>query len=488
MALFTERRGSRHDRIGGLERPALSYVSARALAREWGIFTSADARARIAWLCEVGDRARVSSSAERGRLLGWDLVRAVAVASWAYHAYLLDLATAWATMVHASATLQRAFRSWEELGESCLAGHARFVGDDLELHTLRSGTLTRLLSGEDSPWVALAFDGELASAHAPPDLEPREVHVDPDGGADARSIEEALDKVLPGDRIVLAPGTYREQIDVEKSVEIAGRPGATIACPDACCVFVRASSVVLRDLRIVTQAVPDSEPMHAVIVHAHFARLERCDVSAARFGVYLASDKARVDLIDTVVHGCRVGVFGEGGVLVAEGGAWAGSTAANAQLSGEPEAHVARTRITGAEASGVSVGRGAVVRLVDVEIEGNRAGVDALEGSVVHIDRARITGQQEGGARAFGANARLQLVDTVLADNGAVNLGAVGSHAVEARGCHLHAAGVAAWADGGARLVLRDCRVGRGTEGVVREMNGGAVVLEDCVTDDVVDA
>lgn len=121
-------------------------------------------------------------------------------------------------------------------------------------------------------------------------------------------------------------------------------------------------------------------------------------------------------------------------------------------------------------------------------IEENAFGVDVLDGGEARVEGGRIASQKGGGARAFGADARLRLRGTSLVDNGSVNLGAVGANAVEAHDCTLEGAAIAAWADQGGRILLHGCRVGTGSEGVIRETGDGRVVLEGCVADDAVEA
>lgn len=488
MGLIVERNGMSHELIGGMERPAYSFVSARLLARDWGILTSDDAIAGIQWLRQEGHRAALARGRERERLLGWDLLRAVAVASWAYHAYLIEIDVAWRAMVEVSRDLQRAYRSWRELGESYLLGYATQLGHDEELETMRSGTLPRLLSREDSPWLALRYDMELPPADRPPSLEPREILVDPAGSGDATTIEDAMALARAGDRVVLSPGTYRERVDIETAVELVAHGDATIEGDDSCCLFVEASSVVARGVRFASKVSSDGEAMHAVIVHAHFARLVDCDISAARFGVYLASDKARVDLVRTTVRDSQVAVFAEGGQLVVADTSLLGSGAANAQCQGETQALFLRGRVAGGQNAGVCVRRGARATITGVTIEGNAFGVDVLDGGEARVEGGRIASQTGGGARAFGPDAQLRLQGTSLVDNGSVNLGAVGANAVEAEECSLEGAAIAAWADRGGRILLRDCRVGSGAEGVVRETSDGQVRLEGCVADDAIEA
>jgi hypothetical protein len=479
MGLIVERNGLDHTQIGGMERPGRSYVSARLLARDWGIFTGEDALERIGWLRARGSRSERAH--DRERLLGWDLLRAVAVASWAHHAYLLELDVAWRHMVEISRELQQAYRSWRELGQSYLHGYATQIGDDQELAILRDGTLPRLLSRQDSPWLALPFDLALAPADRPPALAPNELLVDPDGGGDAKTIGDALKLARPGDRVVLSSGTYRERVDIRTPIELVARGAATIEGDDSCCLFVNASSVVASGLRLSAKVSSKNEPMHAVIVHSHLARLVDCDVSAPRFGVYLASDKARVDLVRSTLHDAQVAVFAEGGQLVIEDSSLLGSAAANLQCAGETHARVVRGRIAQSGQAGVCVRRGANAELRGVTLEGNEFGIDVLDGGAAHAEGGRIVGHRGGGARAFGPEARLSLQGITLTDNGAVNVGAVGATAVVAEECTMEGAGAAAWADQGGRILLRSCRVGLGSEGLTREMNEGRVVLEACV-------
>jgi len=51
------------------------------------------------------------------------------------------------------------------------------------------------------------------------------------------SIQQAVDCAQPGDTVDVAPGTYREQVVINKDLTLTGRPGAVVEAPDAPATF-----------------------------------------------------------------------------------------------------------------------------------------------------------------------------------------------------------------------------------------------------------
>jgi hypothetical protein len=471
------------DLVGGMERPGYSFVSTRMLARDWGILTVADARARLDWLEQEGHRHAYPGRIAPAELLGWDLVRLIAVAGWAYHAYLIDLEDAWGRMLRGARALQAAYPSWEAIAESYLRGYTVHFGEDEEAVSLREEVVRDLLVDPSSPWVELPFATPLGPAAVPPVVVQATRVVDAGGGGDFATLKEALEAAEAGDRIVVRPGVYRERIDIVTPVEIVGEEGACIETSEACCLFVKKSAATVQGLRFRSGTSQAGQAMHAVIVHGFFLKMIDCDVASARAGVYLTNGDAYASLEGTRIHeAATAGVLVEGGTLIVRGGEVSGTKAASIQL-GACTARIDGVTCRGAEQTAVLCLAGVDLEVRDARLRENAAGIDVTGGARAIVLSSEIVANRGGGARAFGPSSALHLAGCRVADNGAINLGAVQSTEVLATDCEIVGGDCAAWADHGAIVRLQGCRVGLGAEGVVREMNGGRVIIEASATD-----
>ena len=483
-AVLIRRNEMRLDTLGGMDRPGYSFVSARMMARDWGIFTAEEALERIDWLLERGHRDDLESESAKHAHTGYDLVRASGVAAWSWHAYFLELDDAWSRMVDIARQLQSTYRSWSEVAASYLRGYERMFGRDQELELLRDGIVPDLLTAADSPWL-LPFELRLDAAIPAPKPRRSELLVDPANGSAFATIREALRAAKTGDIVRVAAGTYRERIDIVTPVEIEGVGEVDIENDEACCVFMKASSGSLSNLRFRSGTSAAGEAMHAVIVHAHFLRLADCVVRSARSGVYLTNDKAHVSLLRTRVENtASVGVLVEGGRLSMDECVVEGSGVANVQVGGESEARLVDCRLEGAAQTGLTIVEGARASAKRCTSRANLAGLDVTSGGHLEVEGGQVSDNQGGGIRIFGAASSIRVEGARIADNGSVNVGANEATDVAFYDCELSGGGLGAWADHGSRIVLEACRVGRGTEGLVREMNGGKVSLVRCHSDE----
>ncbi len=124
QGVLTELFGASHARMGGLPRPLGSHFAALFLRRDWDVRHAGEALSRVEWLLGEGHRLDYAARTDRhaDEFLAWDLVRAAAVAGWAYAAYHLSLCEAWSWMVRASRELQRTFDGWDDVGASYVEG------------------------------------------------------------------------------------------------------------------------------------------------------------------------------------------------------------------------------------------------------------------------------------------------------------------------------------------------------------------------------
>jgi parallel beta-helix repeat protein len=95
------------------------------------------------------------------------------------------------------------------------AGEGRTVF--LKKRTVSTIMLTLLLTS----MLTLAFNVQPVKA------EPKTWYVDDDGGADFTKIQDAINAAGPGDTILVAVGTYNENITVSKSISLIGENTST---------------------------------------------------------------------------------------------------------------------------------------------------------------------------------------------------------------------------------------------------------------------
>lgn len=151
--------------------------------------------------------------------------------------------------------------------------------------------------------------------------EPRQWFVCPNGMGDYLSISEALAVAAPSDTIFVLPGTYREEVVVEKSISLLGRPAGggevTIEAMDGDGVQIAASGVTLSDF-VVRADTPKA--FGAVAFPAtEGTRLERCRVIAGG-GTGVAIMRGAAAVLDNCsMEKCLIGIRTDGTVRVEQG-------------------------------------------------------------------------------------------------------------------------------------------------------------------------
>jgi hypothetical protein len=141
------RRMPRHDLLGGAEKSPDSERTTRTiLANSWGIESREKLLETLTWLSTEGHQAKYGEAreiflspgdrdgeevaffvkhndplGERG-LTAWDQVRLIAVAGWGYLAGFISEQEAWDFVTPAAKTLQRTYKSWNELGQAYYLG------------------------------------------------------------------------------------------------------------------------------------------------------------------------------------------------------------------------------------------------------------------------------------------------------------------------------------------------------------------------------
>ncbi|MGP4111754.1 right-handed parallel beta-helix repeat-containing protein [Streptomyces sp. 4N509B] len=309
------------------------------------------------------------------------------------------------------------------------------------------------------------------------------------------TVAEALAVAVDGDVLVLAPGTYRENLVIEHAVTMRGpeesKDGpARIAPPEGVPLTVRGSATV-RCLRIEGQdtAVP------AVLVEAGSPELAALTVHTSSATGIAVRGGAR-----PTVRGCGVRNAAGSGISVADGAGGlfeecevAESGQPGVQVQGPAHVRLDRCRIRDAGGAGLAVsGEGSAVEATDCGIHGVRgAGVRLADRATAHLTDCRVSETTADGVTLDG-EAVLTLADSQVHD--------IPENAVDLRSrsvltlqrttiSRFGRNGVSAW-DAGTHADAHDCEIHESTGDypAVWVSDGATAVLESCRVHDVPDA
>lgn len=196
--VLTQMHEADHRWLGGRAPSADATAEcAKILSSWWGVTSAAELAETLDWLRDDGHRAAWDELAEELRdfgldpddapdddddeeeaaqwrqkqlvaawaprigarsLIAWDAGRLVSVVGWAFHARLIDPASAWAEILGAARKLQSTHASWSEVGQLYALGKQFWRGGaDPELDR----AVHALLSSPTSPWVQLPWNVSL---------------------------------------------------------------------------------------------------------------------------------------------------------------------------------------------------------------------------------------------------------------------------------------------------------------------------------------
>jgi hypothetical protein len=203
-SVLFERNGARHDMLAGADNATLKPGEIKSMLKDsWDIETRGHLLEQLEWLRTGGHRAawekhfrdyggmsekeidarsrRIEAEEDRviwktlwknasraakfkGGLIGWDLARYVALCRWGYAAGYLTQEEAWKRMDPVVKDLQKAYTSWEELGEAYCIGYDCWrpgKGESTEK------AFERLKTADDSPWKTTPWKLKLVSLEKP---------------------------------------------------------------------------------------------------------------------------------------------------------------------------------------------------------------------------------------------------------------------------------------------------------------------------------
>jgi tRNA A-37 threonylcarbamoyl transferase component Bud32 len=281
--------------------------------------------------------------------------------------------------------------------------------------------------------------------------------VCPDGGGHHTRIGDAVRAAPPGTRVLVRPGLYREELLLDKPLEVFGEgpPGGVIVeGTRAPCLRLGAAWAAVRGLTLRGRR-------GAVEIPGGRLLLEDCTVTGeTQAGVAVHGPTA-----DPVLRRCRVQHGRAAGVHVWDGGrgrleecdvAGHGSAGVRAELGGSPL--LWRCHIRDNRHDGVHVSASGAVTLEECDVTGNGgAGVAVTYEGTAALHRCRV---HDGGGPGVwvAAHGRGALLDT---------------HVWRQSG-----PGVAVGPGGWARLV--QSRIERNQGGPLRVSGDGTVLVQDC--------
>jgi hypothetical protein len=239
---------------------------------------------------------------------------------------------------------------------------------------------------------------------------PATLRVAPDGSADFRRIQDAINHAYRGAAVVIGPGRYEEQLVLIRAIEIRadGPPGrVTVASAGGPCLRVDTDRAEVHGLSFVKTG---PGPAAAVEVERGRVLFEECSItSAGRAGVLVSGPLALPAL-----RGCRIHDGAEVGVLVSDR---ALATLEDCRISDQGAAgievimggrlRVERCRVLNAGAEGVRVGGDGTALLQDSALAGGGAANLACVGGSVRLERCAIGDGRADGVRIAAGSAAL---------------------------------------------------------------------------------
>jgi hypothetical protein len=179
-AILTSINRASHSELGGGVKGTQGEVNARAILKNaWGIDTHDELVSMIRWLMDEGTTAEYfgvrsagdaanpklafvrqhqAQIGERG-LMAFDLCRVVSMAGWGALSGLCTEDEAWGFIVPSANKLQKAYKSWEDVGEGytlgCAFWNAKYEGECRD-------AMAKLKADPSSPWNTIPWKTDLS--------------------------------------------------------------------------------------------------------------------------------------------------------------------------------------------------------------------------------------------------------------------------------------------------------------------------------------
>ena len=227
--------------------------------------------------------------------------------------------------------------------------------------------------------------------------------VDPYHRGDFITVSEAIEAALPGDRILIRPGFYRECLVIDKPLEILGDgPAADIQihARGAHTVVFRAS--IGRIANLTLRQAGGKGMWHGVDITQGRLEMEDCDITSESGACVAIHGGADPRLRGNIIHDAkRHGVWVcDQGLGILEDNEITANTYAGVEIGNGSNPTLRRNRIYEGKQSGVLVWGQGLGILEDNDITANtRAGVEIKTGGNPTLRRNRIHRNEYEAAR-----------------------------------------------------------------------------------------
>jgi nitrous oxidase accessory protein NosD len=241
--------------------------------------------------------------------------------------------------------------------------------------------------------------GNLSGGLRLPLAEPTELEIlypDPRYG----SLQEAVDALLPGGRLVLQAGDYTPGVAIAKALTLEAAPGARVVLVGNPITWRNAPPVLSliagARLRLRGVEIIGGNPGLLLAADAQ-GIIEDCTITGNWWTGLIARDAARLELIATTVS--QNGDAGYG-----------------LRLQDSAQARIVDSTITRNDRVGISLVATAQAEILGSTISENHGGLSGRDASQVNLENSRIVGNRSYGLLLIGA-AEIQIRDSLISGN-----------------------------------------------------------------------
>jgi len=308
--------------------------------------------------------------------------------------------------------------------------------------------------------------------------------VCPHGTGDSRTICGALAAARPGGRIIVRPGTYPEQLDISRPIEIIGpeHGQAIIETNGVPCVQMAAATATISRISFSSGTLESDAAAPAINQLRGILVLEQCDIRSGITGVFSAGPGTRLEMRDCCIRSCVIYglVIAAGAELVVEHSLFEGNGLSDIAVDAG-NACVTSCSFKDCRKTSIYFTNHSHGMLDRCDIAGARScGMIIENGSDPHIRGCRI---RESGDRgiSFQAHGRGTVEDCDILDNQGSGITHGSDSAPVLRSCRIHGNG---WYGiqmfSGARAIVEDCDVWGNVHANIWISHNAAPMIQRC--------
>jgi hypothetical protein len=217
------------------------------------------------------------------------------------------------------------------------------------------------------------------------------------GSGNCTTIQEALDRVDPDGTIYVESGTYRESLQIKRSIRLVAR-GKDVSIEHCVpCLVIAAQNVTVEGFKI--RGIGQEKENPAIQVTAQGCEIKACNISSeSTIGVLIHGREARATL-----NGCKIYDTQKIGVCI----------------EGEGSLELEDCTIEQAGEKGISVSDGAIASLKRCSIKNNKSNGVYVEKGTLIMDKCNITknGTKDTNDVILRDVAYASLRDCIIGDN-----------------------------------------------------------------------